>query len=161
MVERSDTTGPQINMRRTPAGDASHFRLCDQQSYPSIVPSSSQRSSQVWSSFQRKTWPLVNRQFRSTPASSSISAVVRGSVNVAIKFDFICSRFTENGMGICPRCTAHFKQTSAGWIPNRAAIFLTTGSSAGVVSSGVLSRSGRFGDPMGQNPMGWIPFSMR
>jgi hypothetical protein len=44
-----------------------------------ISPFMSQRSSQVWPSFHRKTWPLIKRQLRSMAAMARISSSVSGS----------------------------------------------------------------------------------
>ena len=51
-----------------------------------MVPSRSQRSSQRWPAFQRKTWPLINRQLRSMPAMAAMSASPRGSPAAARRF---------------------------------------------------------------------------
>jgi hypothetical protein len=42
-------------------------------------PFVSQSASQVWPSFQRKTWPLIRRQLRSMAAIARISSPVKGS----------------------------------------------------------------------------------
>ena len=69
-------------------------------------------------------------------------------------FEFVRS----NGIGTCPRWTAHFTHTTAGCTPSRFAILMITGSSVGAVSSEVRSCSGRPGEPIGQYPTGTIPF---
>ena len=58
----------------------------------------------------------------------------------------------ENGMGTWPRWIAHLTQTTAGWTPSRRAMPTMTGSSTSTVSSGVRSRSGRAGEPIGREP---------
>jgi hypothetical protein len=65
----------------------------------------------------------------------------------------------ENGIGVWPRWTAHFTQTTAGWTPSRRAIRTITGSSTSTESSDVRSRSGRPGDPIGENPIACIPLA--
>lgn len=49
-----------------------------------IWPSVSQRASQVWASFHRKTWPLISRLFLSMPAMAAISSSVSGSATTAL-----------------------------------------------------------------------------
>src|SRR5215471_9143279 len=44
-----------------------------------ITPSRSQRSSQLCPAFHKNTWPLMRRQFRSTPAMARISSAVSGA----------------------------------------------------------------------------------
>ena len=57
---------------------------------------------------------------------------------------------TENGITTCPRWIPHLRHTTAGWTPRRRAIATITGSSMSTVSSGVRSRSGRPGEPIGE-----------
>ena len=90
---------------------------------------------------------------------AAISSSVSGSWTTLSRLDSYSFRLVENGIGVCPRWTAHLTQTTAGCTPWSLAMRTTTGSSMSTVSSGVLSLSGRSGDPMGQNPIGWIPLA--
>ena len=87
-----------------------------------IWPFTSHRPSQVWSSFHKKTWPLIRRLPLSILAISCISSLVKGSATTACKVLRYWGRLTENGMGMWPCWTAHLTQTTAGWTPSRWAM---------------------------------------
>src|SRR5271166_1873316 len=87
-----------------------------------ITPFTSQRSSQDWLSFQRNTWPLIKRQLRSSFSMVSISCWGKGSLVTPTRLPRMLRGFAENGIGTCPRWTAHLMQTTAGWTPSRCAI---------------------------------------
>ena len=84
---------------------------------PSI---SYQRSSQDWLSFQRKTCPLIKRQLRSSFSIVDMSSCVSGSPVTARRLPRRLRGFAENGIGICPRWTAHLMHTTAGCTPQPA-----------------------------------------
>ena len=112
-----------------------------------ISPFRSQRSSQLWPSFHRNTCPLINRQFLLMPAIASISSSVNGWTHGALQIARYSMRRVEKGMGICPRCTAHFTQTTAGCTSKRSAMPTITGSSISTVSSASIAvRTGRRAD---------------
>src|SRR5271165_6757637 len=68
-----------------------------------ISPVGSQRSSQLWPSFHRNTWPLISRQFRSIAAISRMSCSDSGVSVTALRLAKYCERFTEKGIGTWPR----------------------------------------------------------
>ena len=150
----------QSRLHCVPAGSHSLIHTFNHSIIPQggvIIPCGSHRSSQLWLSFQRNTCPLIRREFLSIPAICVISSSLRKSLVTASRLLFNFSGFTEKGIGTCPRCTAHLRQTSAGCIRWFSAIFTITGSSISTVSCSVRSLSGRLGEPIGLNPMGWIP----
>ena len=89
---------------------------------------------------------MIRRQLRSRRAICCISSALSGSVKVQRRLLKNCGTFTENGIGICPRCTAaHWMQMIAGCTPCFAAMGWTHGSSTGEVSSAVRSPLGAIG----------------
>ena len=64
-----------------------------------------------------------------------ISLSVNGSPTTPSRLPRYWSRFVENGIGTCPRWTAHLTHTTAGCTPRRLAIRTITGSSVVTVSS--------------------------
>ena len=100
-------------------GNLTQFRRCccpanmrPASCFRSLHPRS-QRSSQLWSSFHRNTWPLISRHFRSMPAIAChfrvAQRLARGRPQV--RHDS-CSAWSKRESGVWPRCTAHFTQTS-------------------------------------------------
>ena len=131
-----------------PFGQELSYAFCPFQ--PAIRPSTSHRSSQLLAPGQRNTCPFTLRSLRSMPRNTCISSRVSGSSTTARRLDKYCARLTENGIGTCPRCTAYFRQISAGCTPCRTAISTSSGMVRSLTSSGVRSRSGLEGEPSGQ-----------
>ena len=110
-----------------------------------MVPSSSQRSCQLVAPGHRNTWPLIRRQFLSALRRVSISSSVRGSPPVDWRLLTYSFSWMEKGMGICPRCTAHFKQI---WRDGHCGPWRWRQTSSiwmSATSSGVVSRVGAGG----------------
>ena len=57
-----------------------------------ITPFTSQRSSQVWSCFHKKTCPLIRRQLRSIPAMAAISSALNGGLDYALQIRQVVTR---------------------------------------------------------------------
>jgi hypothetical protein len=71
--------GHLLQFDRAVAGEVCAFHCL-------IAPSRSQRSSQVWSCFHKKTCPLMRRQFLSMPAMAAMSASVSGGLTTPCRF---------------------------------------------------------------------------
>src|SRR5699024_1434516 len=82
--------------------------------YLVISPFISHKSSQLSACSHKNTWPFINREFLSLLRILSISSSVNGFDTVEFKLLMYSASTTENGIGTCPLCTAHFKQTTAG-----------------------------------------------
>ncbi len=67
-----------------------------------ISPLGSHRSSQVWPSFHRKTWPLISRQFRSIAAISRISCSVSGLGHGGLRLPEVLRPLDGEGDGDLP-----------------------------------------------------------
>ena len=81
-----------------------------------ISPFSSHRSCQSFAPGHRNTCPLTRRLLASSVLILAISSSVSGSPSMVLaRLLTYSASHTENGIGIAPLCTAHFRQIRAGW----------------------------------------------
>ena len=89
--------------------------------------------------------PYLSKQLMELENEFGKQLLIRGKRKITL---------TENGITISPRCTAHFMQIIAGCTLCFSAIRIISGIRVSHLSSGVVSRSGRAGLPIGQKPIG-------
>ena len=112
-------------------------------------PSRSQRSSQDWLFFPEEDLPLDQPAIAVDRGDVAHLLRGQGVADDALQIGQVIATVTEKGIGTWPRCTAHLTQTTRGMNVQPPGDLTITGSSISTVSSGVRSRSGRPGEPIG------------